>query len=297
MTFRWLVTGAAGQFGSVLLRSLVEGNESALGLVHRAGSGPDFGETAALDILDHTAVAESIGHWKPRFVIHAAAIANAQTAFQDPVLARRTNVEATAHLAAVAVRAGARFTFVSSDLVFDGTTGGYDEASHPNPLSVYGRTKADAEQVVLQAGGVIVRPAIMYGIPAVRRTTVFLQHLKAIEENAPLALFEDQFRSPIALTDAATACIDVTASERTGIFHVAGPERLSRLRMGEIMARAMGRTELQLVATRQSDLEAPEPRPRDVSLACGRFTAAFGRPPGRPMDTVMREIADGLDGG
>ncbi len=294
MGSRWLITGAGGQFGSVLLDLLVRRGESTVGLVRRATPDRYPGEIAYADILDHASITKIVNEVTPAYVVHAAAIASAHTAYQNPALAKRTNVDATAHLARVAATIGARFTFVSTDLVFDGTAAPYDEDSPLTPLSVYGRTKADAETRVLDIGGVVVRPAIMYGIPVGSQRTVFTSQLNAIATGSCLELFEDQFRTPIALEDAAAACVEVTASAASGVFHLAGPDRLSRFQMGQIMARALGVSESHLVATRQRDLDQPEPRPADVSLSCRRFTKLFGHAPGRPMSVVMQDIVQDM---
>lgn len=295
MNNQWLVTGAGGQFGSVLLRELMAQGESALGLISPLGPEPLVGETVRADITDRGALAEVIRGSHPRIIIHAAAVTNVSAAFDDPMLARRTNVGATVHAAELADGVGARFVFVSTDLVFDGTGAPYDEGSTPRPLSVYGQTKAEAERSVLQfAGALVIRLPLMYGLPAVSRATTFARQLDSIRAGRELRLFEDEFRTPIALVDAARSVTLAARSGHTGMLHVAGPEKLSRLEMGRIAARALGCSDQGIIPTRQSEMRFAEPRPADVSLDCRLFADRFGTPPGRSMREAMTEIAAAL---
>ena len=84
----------------------------------------------------------------PDVVIHCAAQSRTGPCQQDPILARRINVEATSLLAELA--AEIPFLFMSSDQVFDGSKGWYVETDPVNPLNVYGETKAEAERIVLR---------------------------------------------------------------------------------------------------------------------------------------------------
>ena len=95
-------------------------------------------------------------------VIHCAALANTPTCEKNPALAHKLNVEVTSVLAELA--ADIPFVFFSTDLVFDGRAGNYDESAAVNPLSVYGKTKVDAERVVLaNPKHTVVRTSLNFG--------------------------------------------------------------------------------------------------------------------------------------
>ncbi|MFQ5429164.1 MAG: SDR family oxidoreductase [Phycisphaerae bacterium] len=295
MRFDWLFTGAGGQFGSVLLRELLRRGESVLGLRSPRGPKPAEGLTVAIDITDRAEMARAVRTARPHTIVHAAAVTNVTTAFEQPGLAQRTNVAATEHLVELAAELNARLVYLSTDMVFDGTAAPYSESDPPAPLSVYGRTKAEAEWCVgAYDHGLIVRPPLMYGQPCAPRETTFLKQLDSIRQGRPLRLFEDEYRSPIDLGDAARACLAAARSDLSGILHIAGPQRLSRLEMGRIMAKALGRSDACIIPVRRGDVAFPEPRPADLCLACDRYTGTFGKAPGRPMEVVLREIAAAL---
>jgi len=289
---KWLLTGAGGQFGSVLMRELVRSGESVVGLISPRGPSPDHGEFVRCDLGELDALAEVLRGRRPAYVAHAGAVTRIQAAHGDPALARRVNVEATARLCEVCGEIGARLALTSTDLVFDGTAAPYVESSPPAPLSEYGRSKVAAEEAALRHGRhCVVRLSLMYGLPAARRDTTFSGQLSALRAGHPLALFEDEFRTPILLEDAARSLRRVLESKFQGVVHVGGPQRLSRLEMGRIAAAALGVNDACIVPSRQRELDSPEPRPADVSLDCGKFEQIFGAPPGRPMAEAMIEMA------
>jgi dTDP-4-dehydrorhamnose reductase len=199
------------------------------------------------------------------------------------------NVEATAALAELCADMGSRFIYVSTDMVFDGESGPYTETATTEPGTFYGRTKLEGECYALtNARSLVARMPLMYGLPEVSREPTFFESmLRSLRSGEPIKLFEDEFRTPLWLEDAARALLELSDVELTGVLHVAGPERLSRLQMGQLLAAAVGCSDAPLVAARRSDLAGPEPRPRDLSLDCSRYVAHFGAHPGRDMRTAL----------
>src|SRR5262249_22452752 len=117
-----------------------------------------------IDLADTDSLERAFLSARPTAVIHAAALASVADCFRDPPRAARINTAATEHLARLSAAAGIRLVLVSTDLVFDGEHAPYTENAAPSPLSVYGRTKADAEQAALAwPGHVVARVSLLYG--------------------------------------------------------------------------------------------------------------------------------------
>jgi len=287
---RWLITGAGGALGSVLLRQLTEAGHDAIGIVSPTGPIPHVGRTVRLDLLRADDVARAVETLAPSRIVHAAALTHVAGAFHDPEGAQRINVGATGSLAALAADAGIRFALVSTEMVFDGEHAPYDEASPCDPTTVYGRSKLAAEQITLTGDGandVVVRLPLLYGFPAVDRNTTFGLQVRALQSGTPLRLFEDEVRSPLWLEDAAAAITTVVQSDYTGVIHAAGPEPLTRVNMGRLLARNLGLSDLAIIAASRSTADDPEPRPRDLTVSSGRYIARFGVRPGRPMAEAL----------
>jgi len=287
-----LVTGAGGQLGSVLMRRLATAGRAAVGTISPGGTRPMVGSVRACDLRDFDATAVAVREMRPSCIVHAAAMTSVAKCFEKSDEARLMNVDATRHLVELAEECGARFVLTSTDLVFDGTTGDYDESSVERPTSVYGRSKLAAENIVLSySRGAAARLALMYGLPAARRRTTFMEQMGTLRRGGQLRLFHDEFRSALELEDASAALEQIAESEFVGVVHVAGPEALSRLEMGQIAAAALGVRGEGIESVSQADVPAAEARPADVSMACGRFEALFGRAPGRPMAEAMVGVA------
>ena len=273
---RVLVTGASGQLGSYLLRELVGSSHEVV-----AWSGARTGalQGVTLQSVDLTAsdcVSAAFTAARPDVVIHAGAMASVAECLRDPPRARLVNVQGTALLATLSEQTRTRLIFVSTDLVFDGEKAPYSESDIPAPLSVYGRTKAEAELAVTAARmGLVVRMSLLYGISVCGRPSFFDQQISALRERRSMTLFDDEWRTPLFLDTAAQALAALAQSECVGLLHVGGPERMSRFEMGQRTARALGLDPSVLVAARRSEARFTEPRPRDVSLDSSRWRHLF----------------------
>lgn len=231
---------------------------------------------AELDLEDFTAVAARFRRDMPDAVIHCAASSRSPVCQADPVGARRSNVEATRHLAGLA--AGIPFVFFSTDLVFDGRKGGYVEDDPVGPLSVYAETKVEAEACVREhPRHVIVRTSLNHG-PSPSGVRGFDEELAAAwRAGRETTLFDDEFRCPIAAADTAHIVWELLLGGARGTFHVAGGERLSRWEIGRRVAAARPELAPRIVAASlRSYVGAP--RPADVSLDCGKAERFLGRP-------------------
>jgi dTDP-4-dehydrorhamnose reductase len=273
---RLLLTGASGQLGRYLLREI---GKRGWPVTAWSGSrtGRLFGvELQPVDLADSTQVRAGFRSAGPTAVIHAGAIAAMAQCRGDPKRAYQVNTSATAFLAELAREAEARLLFVSSDLVFDGEKGWYREQDSPSPLSVYARTKAAAEAAVLAVSrGIVVRVSLLFGPTIVGRPSFFDEQVQALRESRPLTLFNDEWRTPLSFATAARALLEIAQADLTGILHLGGPERLSRLEMGQRLAAYLGVDTSAITAVPRSGVPAPEPRPRDTSLDCSRWRALF----------------------
>ncbi|HEY6555995.1 MAG TPA: sugar nucleotide-binding protein [Polyangiaceae bacterium] len=287
----WLVTGAGGQVGSVLLRLLAFRQEPAIGVVSPAGPAPEGARCERLDLADERAARALLERCRPRVIVHVAALASVAAAARDPAAAHQMNAVVTEHLARLAHEHGARFVYTSTDMVFDGQRAPYAEHDAPEPGTAYGRSKLAGERATLSwQAHVVVRLPLLYGVPAVARQTTFLDQMAALREQRPLSLFDDEWRTPLWLEDAARALIRIARSSEAGVLHLAGPERLSRLQMGRVLAHALGVESPTIHAIPRSAVPALEARPRDLSLSAARYTSLFGEAPGRRMAEAIGEI-------
>jgi len=263
MPLAW-ITGAGGLIGSYLQRT-APGHWSVCALTRRD-----------LDLTDRSAVEKRFRVEAPALVIHCAALSKSVACENDPSLARKLNVEVSESLTTLA--AGVSFFFFSTDLVFDGKRGNYDEASPVNPLSVYGRTKAEAEEIVLRnPRHTVIRTSLNAGISPTRDRGFNEEVRAAWESGRTLNLFVDEFRCPIPAVVTARAVWELADKRATGLFHVAGAERLSRVDIGHALAAHWPQVTPRIKAGSLSDYAGPQRSP-DTSLNCAKAQALLSFP-------------------
>jgi dTDP-4-dehydrorhamnose reductase len=272
LKMRVLLTGASGLLGGYLLREL-----KSRGLEVVGWPGPrDYMLYGIGDLAEPGWIADAFREVKTDLLIHAAALSRIDACFHEPEKARRVNALASGQLAYLAANVGTRMLHVSTDLVFDGQKGNYRESDKLLPLSVYGSTKRDAELMVLKhPEHVVARVSLLFGPSLTGRVAFFDQQLAALRSRSPLTLFEDEWRTPLSLAVAARALVSLALSRCRGVIHIGGPERMSRLEMGQRLAAHLGLDASAIKAFRRDSVPAVEPRPRDTSLDSSRWRSQF----------------------
>jgi dTDP-4-dehydrorhamnose reductase len=253
------ITGAGGLIGNYLARSAPR-------------YAPDADVRALtrdqLDLSHDPAVRTEFRRQAPQLVIHCAALSKSPDCEANPALARKLNVEVTAQLAELA--ADIPFFLLSSDLVFDGRTGNYDEAAPVHPLSVYGETKAAAEQIVLRnPRHTVLRLSLNGGTSPSGDRGFNEQMRRACQAGQTLRLFTDEYRSPIHAEVTARAIWELAARGAPGLYHLCGSERLSRWQIGQLIAGRWPQLKPRIQAGSLKEYQGA-PRAPDTSLNCAK---------------------------
>jgi dTDP-4-dehydrorhamnose reductase len=194
----------------------------------------------------------------------------------NPKACHRTNLEATRELCAAALEIGTSLLFVSTDQVFDGRAETYSEDSTPSPIHNYGRSKAEAEQIVLEAGGVVARlPLLLGGEATPQRKGADTALRQSMQAGQTIKLFEDEFRAPLPASSAAQGLLLLLEAMKSpnpprGVFHFSGNEPVSRLQLGQ-MVQTAHHLSATLLPTQAASWNGP-PRPLRLVLTHERAT-------------------------
>ncbi len=265
-----LITGANGLLGQKLVALLLAEGEFAVLATGRGPSRmvvPDASVPYAyhaLDIANGAAVQTKFAEWQPDLVVNTAAMTHVDQCEQDPAGCHEANVTAVAHLVAACEAQGAFLLHLSTDFIFDGTSGPYDETDVPNPLSHYGQSKLDAERLVTASTlrWAIARTVLVYGIaPGLSRSNIVLWVKNSLEAGKPIRVVDDQFRSPTLAEDLAIGCRLILQREATGIFNISGPDFLTPYEMALQTADYFGLDRGLITRTDSTQFTQPARRP------------------------------------
>jgi dTDP-4-dehydrorhamnose reductase len=228
-----LVTGANGLLGQQLVRTLLMENYR----VTATGRGPcrlPYTDEALIyydvDLTSDHAVEQMMYAEKPNVVVHAAAMTQVDDCQQQQEECMAVNVEATARLLLLAEQFASHFIFLSTDFVFNGDTGFYNEEDMPAPVSWYGFTKVQAESTVetSEIPWAIVRTCLVYGNAISGTRSNILSWVKNnLEQGKSIKVVNDQVRTPTFVDDLARGILLIIQHKATGIFNIAGKDILT----------------------------------------------------------------------
>jgi dTDP-4-dehydrorhamnose reductase len=262
-----LVTGAGGLIGQYMTRTAARWAPEwdVRGLTRQDA-----------DLTDVLRVTDIYRALKPHAVMHCAALSRTKDCEQQPDQARRVNVTATTHLATLAK--DVPFFFLSSGEVFDGKRGWYEEGDEARPINVYGQTKLEAEQIVLQnPRHTVVRIVLTAGTSKSGDRSFIEEMRRMARSGGRVTLFEDEYRCPLPAGVIARALWELLGHERAGLYHLGGRERLSRWEIGEALIRWYPELSGRLKAGTARSYTG-SPRPADLSLRCDKIQGLLSFP-------------------
>ena len=219
---RILVLGLNGLIGWHLSLEASRRGHEVFG-TYRRENGPFEGPGRfRLDYADPGAVHALFQKLDPDLLIHAWAMCDLDICESLPEVAWRINVEGTRTVLAAARELPRlrKFVYLSTDHVFDGNRGGYDESDEPCPKHVYGRTKAEAERLVMNSGlkALLVRPGLVIGASAQGNKGPRDFLCARIRAGKPTHYFTDEWRSPIRAEAMAARVLTLCLGGKTVFF-------------------------------------------------------------------------------
>ncbi len=256
---RVLITGGTGLLGRALVAQSLS-RAWTVTATHLTQPPREASATwQSLDARGREAVFACVRSARPDAVIHTAYV-------QQGALAARLTTDGARYVAEAARDAGARLVHLSTDVVFDGTSDRpYTEDDPVSPAHDYGRAKADAERLVLDAhpDAAVVRTSLLYTRSPEDHQARLALGLAA--GRAKGALFTDEIRNPAMVEDVAESLLELCERSFAGVLHLAGREAVSRHAFGAMLVRYHGGDPSRLPGARSAD--QPVARPRNCALS------------------------------
>lgn len=228
-----LITGSNGLLGQKLVKLLTDKKMEVIATArgkNRVNYLSESFEYCAMDITNEQEVNKVITKYMPDVVINTAAMTNVDQCETEQETCRKLNVEAVKYIVRACEQTAAFLIHLSTDFIFDGEEGPYDEEAVANPINFYGQSKLDAEVLVQKAScdWAILRTVIVYGVtPEMSRSNIILWVKENLENGKPLNIVNDQWRTPTLVEDLALGCYLVANNKKTGVFNISGQEMLT----------------------------------------------------------------------
>jgi dTDP-4-dehydrorhamnose reductase len=278
------VAGVAGYNAFHFFRALYPGQVFA---ARRVDNWPLAGEGIyPCDLNDRESLQRLFDRHAFQAVINCEGTCKLKSCELDPSMAERVNIQTVEALLDVVGSNSTRFVHLSIDLVFGGTRGGgHVEYDAIDPVTIYGKTMGEAEQLLLAArpDACVLRISLPMGVS-------FNGHAGAIDwiqsrfkKQKPATLYYDELRTP-TYTDCLNQLLDHVLRHRElqGIYHAGGQRRLSLYQIAQIVNRVGGYRPQDLMGCLRYDAGPIPPRAGDVSLDSSKLVRALGFQPFDP---------------
>lgn len=289
---RLLITGSNGLLGQKIVKICLKRGVEFLATSNGANRNQECPSERYLemDITNQPKIAEIFTNYKPTYIIHTAALTNVDYCELNPEECQEVNVLATQKLWNEAQKINAHFQLLSTDFIFDGLKGNYKETDEPSAVSIYGQSKVDAEHVLINSQNKnwsIARTIIVYGTANnLSRTNIVLWSIDALTKGDPMKIIDDQFRMPTWADDLAWGCIEICRRDKTGIFHLCGPELMAVNEIVFRIAKHLGKSIENVEIISSSTLNQPAKRPPRTGFDLTKSKTELGYNPKTIEETI-----------
>jgi len=293
-----LITGANGLLGHKLVRLLGPKRDVVVIATARGESRlrPEYGsfQYESMDIANREDVLEIVGRHKPDVIINTAAMTNVDECEKEKEACMQLNVEAVKYLVEAAEQTNAFLLHLSTDFIFSGEEGPYDEQGVPAPVNFYGESKLLGEQVVMNSNikWAIARTVLVFGIvPDMSRSNIILWVKGSLEAQKPIQVVDDQWRTPTLAEDLAMGCYLIAEQRAEGIYNISGQDMLTPYEMAIKTADFFGLDKSLITRTDSTKFTQPAKRPPRTGFIIQKAKTNLGYQP-HSFDEGVRIVAE-----
>lgn len=295
MAKRILITGAFGQLGEAVAQELqphfdLLATDIIIPLDHSF-----YCPVQNLDIVDRKHVYDVVEKYEPDIIVNLAAYTDVDGCESKRELAWNVNVKGTEHLLESVKGQGVKFIQISSDYIFDGRSGPYDESAVPNPINYYGRTKLGAENAVRGSMNpwVILRTNVLYGSSSVSKASFVSWVVQSLKEQNPIRIVQDQWGNPTWTGGLAEAIKMAIILNVQGIFNYGGAEFLTRFEFVIKIAKVFGLDTSLITGISTEELNQAAQRPLKSGLITEKVEEVMGLRT-YEVDYCLRKVKEGV---
>jgi len=225
--------------------------------------------TFKLDISDSDSLKFMLDKLDPDTIIVTAALTDVDKCELNPEMAVKINTEPFRYIVSYLKKKGGRLIQISTDYVFSGEKGNYIENDERNPVNVYGKTKMEAEDIIINSGinYALIRTSGIFGInESTGKNNFFTWLYSNLRKGNEISLIIDQFYSPVLNSVLAEAIHEIYEKEMDGIIHFSSLDAISRFEFGTLVADIFNLEKGNIHPTRMDNMPWKAKRPKNSSL-------------------------------
>jgi len=268
-----LITGAEGQLGRILQLRLRE----SFNIIPTAKSPTKMAiknrNVRQMDITNFNSVEACISAENPDVIINCAAMTNVDACERDHSAARKVNVEGVQNIVK-AVNKRTKIIQLSTDYVFEGKDGPYAESDPTHPISYYGRSKLEGENILRGSLSphCILRGSVLYGDPVNDKPNFFAWVYDSLSKNNTINVVTDQTSNPAWLPALSDAIMKVILLNAEGVYHFGSDDHLSRYDFAVLIANVFGFDTTLINPVTSDSMPFIAPRPIHSGLAIKKIS-------------------------
>jgi len=240
-----------------------------------------------LELTQIDQVHKTFAEIKPDIVINTTALHNVDYCEENKNQATQVNVEIVKTLNSNSEKFNSRLIHISTDYVFDGgATRPYTETDKALPISVYGKSKLEGEQILENTKHVVIRPSVVYGWTPLelagntsssgKPMNFALWVLTKLNKKEPLKIVTDQYASATLADSLAESILKIAETHRSGLYHISGLSCESRYDFTIKLAEKFGYDTSLISPTTSTSFVQKAKRPNYSCLDCQKAIREFG---------------------
>lgn len=284
---RLLITGASGLLG-INLASETMSQHDIIAVDRGKLTNAPF-QIVQEDLGDLSAIEPLLDAVRPAWLINCAALADLDLCEDQPAHAKLLNADMPARFAKACKTRGISMVHISTDAVFDGQKNEfYTEQDQPNPLNVYAKTKLDGEQAVAAENpSAIIARVNFYGWSLNGRRSLAEFFHNNLTNDKSMSGFTDAIFCPMLVNHTARILVKMLTKGLSGLYHVVGPQSMSKYQFGVEIARKFSLREAGISPRSIHTSSLTAKRSHNLSLSTNKLSTA--------LDEHLPEFSTGLD--
>jgi len=282
-----LVIGGSGLVGSTLIQYAKTDYDIHFTINKNESSFDDVPFTKIDLMKNKFEILNLINDFSPDVVIHTAAHSSVDLCESDHKLANFLHIDVTKNIAKTCHQINAKLIYFSTDAVFDGEMSKkYLETDITNPINYYGKTKLDAEKIILDQStkNVILRPSVIYGWHKKSRFTNWI--IGSLKNKSSVDPHVDQYNTPTLVDDLVKSILLIIEQDISGLFHSTGKTCVNRYELANIIADIFGFDNKLIKPVTSNEKKQDAPRPKKTCLDSSKLE--------KTIDYQFKNISEGI---